>query len=315
MFEVSVIGDSLSEPDETFNVLIGNVVGATLADGSATGTLSNDDSAAVTGIAEIQGSGAVSHCSGNPWSATASSPPSSTGASSCRARTALATLAAILPRASSSPVAHNPLARGDFVRVEGLVQEVEAGEAAHQLTQTQIAARSVGVLRQNLPLPQALVLDSGNAGANQAGAGLERFEGMRVAAARLSVVAPAGGSINESTGAVRGNGQFYGVVEGVARPFVEPGMNQLDRAARASAANGRVFDGNPERLLVNSAAQRGAHSMSADTGDRIAGLVGVLAYGNGSYQLLPDADASRPCDPAPARKPFRLRPQASSASV
>ena len=45
-FEVNVLGDALAEPDETFTVTIGNVVGATLADGSATGTISSDDAPA-----------------------------------------------------------------------------------------------------------------------------------------------------------------------------------------------------------------------------------------------------------------------------
>jgi hypothetical protein len=45
-FEVQVNGDALVEADETFGVAIGNVVGAILVDGTAVGTISNDDSAA-----------------------------------------------------------------------------------------------------------------------------------------------------------------------------------------------------------------------------------------------------------------------------
>jgi hypothetical protein len=45
VFEVSILGDSLVESNETFNVTISNLVGATLADGSAIGTIVNDDSA------------------------------------------------------------------------------------------------------------------------------------------------------------------------------------------------------------------------------------------------------------------------------
>lgn len=46
-FEVAIIGDTLSEPSESFVVLVSNVVGATLADSSAWGTIVNDDAAAV----------------------------------------------------------------------------------------------------------------------------------------------------------------------------------------------------------------------------------------------------------------------------
>ena len=46
VFEVAVNGDNAVEPDETFTVQISNVSGAALADGSATGTILNDDAAA-----------------------------------------------------------------------------------------------------------------------------------------------------------------------------------------------------------------------------------------------------------------------------
>jgi hypothetical protein len=45
-FEVQVNGDALVEADETFGVAIANVVGAIVADGTAVGTISNDDAAA-----------------------------------------------------------------------------------------------------------------------------------------------------------------------------------------------------------------------------------------------------------------------------
>ncbi len=42
-FTVTVNGDTLVEPDESLHVRVNNVVGATLADGEATGTILNDD--------------------------------------------------------------------------------------------------------------------------------------------------------------------------------------------------------------------------------------------------------------------------------
>ena len=46
VFEVGILGDGMVEADETFNVTISNLSGATLADGSAVGTILNDDSSA-----------------------------------------------------------------------------------------------------------------------------------------------------------------------------------------------------------------------------------------------------------------------------
>ena len=43
-FSVTINGDTTVEPDETFTVTVSNVAGATIADGSALGTISNDDS-------------------------------------------------------------------------------------------------------------------------------------------------------------------------------------------------------------------------------------------------------------------------------
>ncbi|MFT3807111.1 Calx-beta domain-containing protein [Arenimonas sp.] len=44
-FTVSIKGDTVTEPDETFQVDVTNVVGATLGDGQAVGTITNDDGA------------------------------------------------------------------------------------------------------------------------------------------------------------------------------------------------------------------------------------------------------------------------------
>jgi len=46
MIHVDILGDSVAEADETFSVLLSSPVGATIADGSGTGTIINDDGAA-----------------------------------------------------------------------------------------------------------------------------------------------------------------------------------------------------------------------------------------------------------------------------
>ncbi len=46
MIHVDILGDSVAEADETFTVLLSSPVGATIADGSGTGTITNDDGAA-----------------------------------------------------------------------------------------------------------------------------------------------------------------------------------------------------------------------------------------------------------------------------
>ena len=46
-FPVTIHGDTVTEPNETFVATLGNVSGAAVADGNAIGTISNDDAAAV----------------------------------------------------------------------------------------------------------------------------------------------------------------------------------------------------------------------------------------------------------------------------
>lgn len=47
---VAVVGETTYEPDETLTLTLGKAIGATIADGSATGTITNDDTLAVPGL-------------------------------------------------------------------------------------------------------------------------------------------------------------------------------------------------------------------------------------------------------------------------
>jgi hypothetical protein len=113
---------------------------------------------------------------------------------------------------------------------------------------------------------------------------------MRVRLPQLRVVGPAGGVIDPARGRARSDGRFHGVLPGVARPFVEPGLPPFDFAPAAGNGGAR-FDGNPERLRIHSLGQRGALALSTDVGDTVTGLEGVLGYADGDFQLLPDPSA------------------------
>src|SRR5690606_39877435 len=56
---VDVVGDTATEPDETFTVELSNAAGAELADATGLGTILDDDVATVA-ISAIQGGGQVS---------------------------------------------------------------------------------------------------------------------------------------------------------------------------------------------------------------------------------------------------------------
>ena len=291
VFEVKVFGDTTVENNETFNVSINAVSGAGISTSSGTGTITNDDSATAT-IAEIQGVAQLSPIEGKEVSTTGIVTAvdadgfylqSADGEQDGNALTAEGLYVAGKPDAT--------IAVGNRVEVSGRVIEAVVGDEANQLTQTQIASSKVTVLANAQALPRAIELDATVIGSDPSITSLERFEGMRVAVPKLTVVGPTGGRIDEASNRVRGDGKFYGVLRGVARPFLEAGLNALDRAS-AAGVSPQVFDTNPERLLIDSLGQRGASALSADAGDNVRGLVGVLGYGQGAYRLLPDPSAN-----------------------
>ena len=116
-FTVAINGDTIKEADETFNVNVSNVVGATVSDGQARGTILNDDS-------PLLSIGDVSIVEGNSG-------------------TKLATFTIKLSPASASPVTYNiatangsAAAGTDYVAKSLIGQSIAAGQAGATFTVT-----------------------------------------------------------------------------------------------------------------------------------------------------------------------------------
>lgn len=180
---------------------------------------------------------------------------------------------------------------GNSVRVMGTVAEFKSSTNPHQLTLTELTSPDVSLLSTGNPLPAPVVITSALANASGPIDNLERLEGMRVSIPTLNVVAPVGAFIAEATASSPLDGVFFGVVPGVARPFREPGVGALETTVFPGGISPTVFDTNPERIRVQSSGQVGAPLLGADVGDSFTGLVGVLEYGFGAYNLLPDPSA------------------------
>ncbi len=266
LFEVPVNGDTLAEPQETFSVVLSAIAFANYGDTQAIGYIQDDDAPALTAIAAIQGSGAVSPLLGQTVAMEG-------------VVTAVTDDGFFLQSQDDHQDGDPATAEGVFVsaatvvavaervHVQGRVQEVPVDGKPGAATQTQVSADAVSVIAQGQALPQALALSSGHDALLARNDGsLERFEGMRVAVSPLTVLAPSGGSIDEATGHVRSDGRFYSSVH---------------------AAEGR-----PQSLRILSAGQRGASAVSVDRGDVVSGLVGVLGEGRAAYELLPDPSSA-----------------------
>jgi predicted extracellular nuclease len=286
-FDVTVNGDTTIEPDETFFVNVTNVAGSVfVADGQGVGTILDDDRP-ITPIYSIQGSGSTSPVVGQVISTTGivtgkksngfyiqdplgdSDPNTSDGV--------------FVFTSSSSP------AVGSSVKVTGTVQEFIPPQDLAQKPVTEIGGSvSVSLLSTGNQLPAPAIITAADTTSVDTFDNLERFEGMRVQVNSLTVIAPTGGSITEPSATVSSNGEFFGVVAGVARPFREPGVNASDPLPSGAPNTVPRFDENPERLRVDSNAQPGTAIVNIPAGMTLTNVVGELDFTFRAWTILPE---------------------------
>lgn len=169
------------------------------------------------------------------------------------------------------------VATGDAVVVQGTANEF------FSLTQLESSLPGdVVVQSSGNGLPAAVTLTT--AILNPAGAydQLERFEGMRMAAAALVSVAPTDDF-----------GEIATVLPGVVRPMREPGI-PLSDPVPADPITGVVdcciprFDGNPERVFIDTDGLLGAARRFITSRVTLSDVVGPLDFSFGAYKLLPE---------------------------
>ncbi|CAA9414376.1 MAG: hypothetical protein AVDCRST_MAG74-2511 [uncultured Pyrinomonadaceae bacterium] len=191
---------------------------------------------------------------------------------------------------------------GNLISVTGTVEEFRPKQEPLSLPITELSMFKdrdvIKVVSKANPLPKPIVLTA-NETSKTAIDALEKYEGMRVSVAEMTVVAPTNGRVEEKTGASESDGVFYGVVKGLPRPFRETGLDIYDyvllpekerEKLKKDAPKIAVFDHNPERLRVESAAQLGAQTIDVTSPAEIKNLVGVLHYAYRAYAILVDAD-------------------------
>ncbi len=202
------------------------------------------------------------------------------------------------------------LTPGTLVSVSGRVIEFVPAADPSSPPLTEIGETPVVSVRgAGMPLPVPAEIRSGDVAPSGGHGQLERLEGMRVRVASLTTVGGTLGSVVEASATGSSNGVFHGVVTGIARPFREPGIDvRLPLPSGAPCCVPR-FDGNPERVRVDSNGQPGAPVLDLPAGSLVENLVGLLDVGLGSYTILPDASAAPRVTLAPT--PERARPPAA----
>jgi Bacterial Ig-like domain len=169
---------------------------------------------------------------------------------------------------------------GDNVTVTGTATEF------FNLTQISASPANVSISSSGNPLPAAITLTTLILDPAGLPTQLERFEGMRVHADTVVSVAPT----NEF-------GETFTVLEGVARPMREPGI-EISFTVPPDPTSGLVdcciprWDENPERLMVDSDGLIGSSVLSVTSNVTLTNITGPLDFSFGAYKVLPETTPS-----------------------
>ena len=192
------------------------------------------------------------------------------------------------------------------VAVTGTVLEFRPTSTPNALTLTELTNPTITVSSANNPLPGEPRLTPADFDPDGAIDQLERYEGMRVRVDQVQSVSPTDGSVTESSATATSNGVFYAILDGAARPFREPGLEPLAPLPAGAPCCVPRFDGNPERLRIDSRSLLPGSAdqiMDVAPGATIVGLSGIIDYTQGAYTLL--TTGPRPAlPPLPAASPL-----------
>lgn len=208
-----------------------------------------------------------------------------------------ATSEALFVFTSSAPT----VATGDAVAVLGTATEF------FNLTQVESTLPGdVTVTSSGNPLPTPVTFTTTILNAAGPADQLERFEGMRMHADTLVSVAPT----NEF-------GETFTVLDGVARPLREPGIEASftvppDPTSGVPDCCIPRWDENPERIMIDSDGLVGSTVFSVTSNVTISNVTGPLDFTFGDYKVLPETTPSRSANmsavpvPTPAAGEFTV---------
>jgi len=281
---VFVNGDTMVEGDETFQLNLTAISGATPASATAIGTIQNDDVATVP-IYTIQGTTARSTLTGTvttqgvvtgivsngyfiqtPTASSDGNPDTSDG---------------IFVFTGSGGA--KPSAVGRLVQTTGTVVEFSEDGTAATLTElstpTSFLDLGTAPVPDPTPIP-ASAFDPAQAFDPVARLTLlEKYEGMRVS------IPP-----TRSTGATASDGSFYVVLQTYSGlPFREPGVDRDTNIPAAVPATAPRFDMNPETISVDTNGLAGVPTLQVGNNKLLPGLTGLFTYASRGYRLLPEA--------------------------
>ena len=197
---------------------------------------------------------------------------------------------------------------GCLISVAGEVQEYRNRNDVGSMTTTELSHRlgqdRYSGLSKGNELPKPVVLAAPDFSSNTIDE-LERYEGMRVSVADMTVVSPTSGRVDIRNASSGSNGVFFGTAKGIPRPFREPGLDIRDINAspdkdkwKRDLPKLQIFDSNPEVIRVDtneqlvegsgSTIQQTAPPLNATAGMVLTEVTGVMHFAFGRYTLLLD---------------------------
>ncbi|MBK8285227.1 MAG: putative Ig domain-containing protein [Ahniella sp.] len=289
---ITIEGDTDVEPAETFDLQISGVsstLPVIVVSNTGTVVLINDDPRLL--ISQIQGNGNTSPQNGN----VVSFEGIVTGVASrgyfvqeedADADADPLTSEGIFVFLNQTPDA--AIQQGARIRVVGTVTEFNRSPASQKLTVTEIVAPVVStVVSSGNPLPVAAALTvpaSGNAIDLH-----ERHEGMRVSLPGvLRVVGPTDGSMSDTTAAATAFGTMYVTMDGIPRPFREPGTDPLDLLSDVPTPCARPCNDSNEEIIGLDTDDFRTAALELSVGQTVSGAIGPLHYDFGGYFIVHD---------------------------
>ena len=285
---LTIVGDTDIESAETFAVTLSNPTPATVtfADATAVGTITNDDFGFVQ-IYDIQGAGHTSSFAGQMVQTAGTVIGVDTNGFYIQSAVGdgnAATSDGLFVFTSSAPT----VVVGDAVNVTGLVEEVRPGNAAANLTTTQISAPVVSILSSGNALPAATIIGTGGVlpptdafdsdsftvfnPSVDAADFYESLEGSRV-----TILAPL------VTSATNGFGETFVVASGGV------GATGVNARGGITISGNEVGpdDYNPERIQLDDDSGLFAGFTPGYTqGDVLSNVTGIVSYNFQNYEVL-----------------------------
>ncbi|WP_380940665.1 Calx-beta domain-containing protein [Sphingomonas floccifaciens] len=282
---VPVRGDTVGEANETLSLTLSNPVGKiSIVDGSAIGTIVNDDPIALS-ISAIQGAGHRSAYEGQ--SIVTNGVVTAVDTNGFFLQSAVgdgdaATSDAIFVFTGTAPA----VAVGDEARVSGIVSEFLGG--AGSLTVTQITTPQVAVVSQGNALPAAVLIgvngvlppsqvidNDGLKSFDPTQDGIdfwESLEGMRVTL--------------DTPQAVSNTSNFGETDVVVSHGVGATGMNDRGGITIAPNVDGTI-DYNPEKIQIDDdSGVFAGFAPNYTIGDRLSNVTGVVNYAFGVYEVV-----------------------------